>query len=156
MSLSKGFAAALWAIRSQRKISQVDLGNALSQKQVYLVEQGESTLTISKLDGLAAVLGVHPATLIALGASADGEKSARQILERALLEVEDFEAKGGMALLQQRMSGKIAEMKLQESKDKLLAVQACKTRGMTQRETATELKMARSTVSYFWNKGASD
>lgn len=152
MSLKKGVGAALWALRTQRQITQIDLGNALSQKQVYLVEHGESTLTIGKLEELAKALGVHPVTLIALSASAQEDVSAKTILERVLGEIDDFERNQGSELLRQHFSGDAAKRKTKESLGKLSAVHACRDQGMTQSQTAAQLSMAKSTVRYFWNK----
>lgn len=152
MSLKKGVGAALWALRTQRHISQGDLGNALSQKQVYLVEHGESTLTIGKLEELSRALGVHPVTLIALSASAQENVPAKKILENALQEIDDFERAEGTELLRQHFSGEASERKAKESEAKLHAVHACRERGLTQSQTAIQLGMAKSTVRYFWNK----
>jgi len=152
MSLNKSAGAALWAIRNSKKIPQADLGDALSQKQVYLVEQGESSLTIGKLGDLCEALGIHPTTLIVLSEAAREDVSAREILDKALVEIESFEAKGGMALLRDFLAGDTDRAKQQESRDKLAAVQNRKAAGMSQARIAEELGMAKSSVRYFWNK----
>jgi transcriptional regulator with XRE-family HTH domain len=152
MSLSKGAGAALWAVRNLKKIAQADLGGAMSQKQVYLVEQGESSLTIGKMDEVCKSIGMRPSTFIALSEAARDGISAKDVLVNALVELHDFESMGGMDLLRDFLAGDTARAKQQDSQDKLEAVHARKKQGMTQAQIAAELGMAKSTVRYFWNK----
>ncbi len=60
------FANALKSIRKSKDLSQEDFSLASSRTYVSTLERGLKSPTLSKVDDLAHVLGVHPLTLLAL------------------------------------------------------------------------------------------
>ncbi|MDG0857254.1 helix-turn-helix domain-containing protein [Roseateles puraquae] len=57
---------ALRCARSAQGVSQEDFGAVSSRTYVSQLERGERHATLSKVDDLSEVLGLHPATVAAL------------------------------------------------------------------------------------------
>lgn len=60
------FAKALRLIRKSKGLSQEDFSLTSSRTYVSTLERNMKSPTLSKIDDLAEVLGVHPLTLLAL------------------------------------------------------------------------------------------
>lgn len=60
------FAKALKHARKLRQLSQEDFGLVSSRTYVSTLERGLKSPTLSKIDELAAVLSLHPLTLLTL------------------------------------------------------------------------------------------
>lgn len=63
---SNNFARALKFIRKSKGLSQEDFSLVSSRTYVSTLERGMKSPTLSKVDDLAQVLGVHPLTLLTL------------------------------------------------------------------------------------------
>ncbi|MBI2728512.1 MAG: helix-turn-helix transcriptional regulator [Polaromonas sp.] len=63
---TNNFARALKAIRKSKGLSQEDFSLASSRTYVSTLERSMKSPTLSKIDDLAQVLGVHPLTLLTL------------------------------------------------------------------------------------------
>jgi len=63
---SSSFAKALRIARHARGIAQEEFDTISSRTYISALERGIKQPTIAKVDALAAVLGVHPLTLLAL------------------------------------------------------------------------------------------
>ena len=66
------FGRALRQVRKAKKISQENFDASSSRTYISALERGIKQPTLTKVDGLAAVLQIHPLTLLAL-AYTDGE-----------------------------------------------------------------------------------
>ena len=60
------FASALKVIRKSKGLSQEDFSISSSRTYVSSLERNLKSPTLSKVDDLAEVLGVHPLTLLAM------------------------------------------------------------------------------------------
>jgi transcriptional regulator with XRE-family HTH domain len=67
----KNFAQALKHIRKAKGVSQEAFALTSSRTYVSTLERGLKSPTLSKIDELADVLGVHPLTLLMAAYSAD-------------------------------------------------------------------------------------
>jgi transcriptional regulator with XRE-family HTH domain len=63
---NNNFARALKSIRKSKGLSQEDFSLSSSRTYVSTLERGMKSPTLSKVDDLAQVLGVHPLTLLTL------------------------------------------------------------------------------------------
>jgi transcriptional regulator with XRE-family HTH domain len=66
MALLTSFGEGLQRIRKSRGLTQEDFSEVSSRTYLSSLERGLKAPTISKLEQLAAVLGVHPLSLLAL------------------------------------------------------------------------------------------
>jgi transcriptional regulator with XRE-family HTH domain len=73
--------SALRYIRKLKGISQEDFSEQSSRTYVSTLERGLKSPTLSKIDELSAVLGIHPLTLLVLSYSDGGESAMRQVLK---------------------------------------------------------------------------
>lgn len=151
MSNRTGLAAALRAVRAIRGLAQSDLGEAADRKFVYRIEQGKSDVTLGKLDEIAQAVGIHPITLMVLGAVSSSDQAASNILQVVQSELDAFEVAGGFDALDRQVKNGAMVSRVHERQKRLEAVQECKAAGMTQREAAQRLKLAKSTVADLWN-----
>jgi transcriptional regulator with XRE-family HTH domain len=151
MSKRAGFAAALRAVRAVKGLAQSDLAEAADRKFIYLLEQGQSDMTLGKLDQIAAAAGINPITLMLLGAVANSGQSALDVLQAVQAEVDQFEQGGGFEVLTRQVNDGAVLSRAHERQKRFEVVQECKAQGMTQREAAQHLKLAKSTVADLWN-----
>jgi len=66
MSVNKKFGAALRLVRKQRGLTQEDFSDVSSRTYLSSLERGLKSPTLEKIEQLAAVLQIHPASLVAL------------------------------------------------------------------------------------------
>jgi transcriptional regulator with XRE-family HTH domain len=67
MSLLERFGAGLQRARKRRGLTQEDFSTVSSRTYLSSLERGLKAPTITKIEQLAAVMGVHPLSLVALG-----------------------------------------------------------------------------------------
>jgi len=151
MSKRSGLAAALRAVRAVQGLAQGDLGEAADRKFIYRIEQGKSDMTVGKLDEIAAAVGLNPITLMVLGAVSSSDQTALEVLEAVQTELNAFGTAGGFDVLARQWEEGAIVSRAHERQKRLEAVQECKAGGMTQREAAEHLKLAKSTVADLWN-----
>lgn len=83
-------AAALRTARRAVGIAQEGFVGVSGRTYISQLERGERNATLSKLDEIASVMGLHPATLVALsylpapGASSELEKLLSRVREEML------------------------------------------------------------------------
>ena len=86
---TSNFAKALRKAREARGIPQEEFDTVSSRTYVSALERGIKQPTISKVDALAGVLGLHPLTLFALSyADSSSAADVRRLLDRVHHEVE--------------------------------------------------------------------
>lgn len=89
---NNNFAKALRLVRKSKGLSQEDFGLISSRTYVSSLERSMKSPTLSKIDDLAAVAGVHPLTILTLSylRTADTEAVSR-ILELVADEISALE-----------------------------------------------------------------
>lgn len=66
ISKQNHFGTSLKTVRKRRGLSQEDFSVLSSRTYVSTLERGQKSPTLSKVEELAEVLGVHPLSLLAL------------------------------------------------------------------------------------------
>ncbi|RPM29674.1 helix-turn-helix domain-containing protein [Pseudomonas aeruginosa] len=83
MELTTAFGLALKNLRKQRGLTQEDFSTVSSRTYLSTLERGQKALTIEKLEQLAGVLDVHPATLlIAAYLQKEPQEDGRAVIAR--------------------------------------------------------------------------
>lgn len=141
-------AAVIRALRTLKGVSQAEL--PADRKHLYKLEAGFSNISLEMLVQLAETLKVEPSTLMVLLQSAYQEASTDSILERIKSDLNEFGRLGGPAELGRQLELGGQQAKNAARDDRTAAIQKCKARGLTQRETATELSLSKSTVARAW------
>ncbi len=65
MELKQAFGKALRAYRTSKRITQEDFSQVSSRTYLSTLERGLKSPTLEKIEALAAVLGIHPLSLLA-------------------------------------------------------------------------------------------
>lgn len=87
-SFTSSFARALRGIRKARRLTQEEFEPVSGRTYVSALERAIKSPTLSKVDELAAVLNVHPLTLLALSyCRTSGKAELRGLLDRVEREV---------------------------------------------------------------------
>ena len=103
---TSNFAKALRKAREARGIPQEDFDTVSSRTYVSALERGLKQPTISKVDALAGVLGLHPLTLFALSyADSSSVADVRRLLDRVHQEIEGVLRLGPAASPKARPTG---------------------------------------------------
>lgn len=127
----------------------------MSRTYLTKIESAQSTPTLDKFVELADVLGLSPLALMALVLSTSEQVPSSHLIAEALEELkalqqrvspEDIAAHLVNGEIVKRPAARPADL------DKLQRVLECKKSGLTQAETARQLGMSRSTISFFWKR----
>ncbi|MRK21897.1 helix-turn-helix domain-containing protein [Pseudomonas sp. JG-B] len=95
MELSTAFGLALKQLRKQNGLTQEDFSNVSSRTYLSSLERGIKGPTIEKLEQLAGVLDVHPATmLVAAYLQKDSGVGRRDLIRRIEAELKRLEEAG--------------------------------------------------------------
>ncbi|MBF4210161.1 XRE family transcriptional regulator [Pseudomonas donghuensis] len=149
MALREAFAAVLQLLREHRLLSQHDIAGVVTQSHVSQLEASKTSATLETSQELAKALKIHPVAFLALVHGADEQKTARDVLEQALRELDEA------ALLDARLPTqptKRPHPRTENARKVHREVQILKAEGKTQAETITLLGLPRSTVNRHWNK----
>ncbi|WP_040239293.1 helix-turn-helix domain-containing protein [Chromohalobacter japonicus] len=88
MDIRHAFGTALQRCRKRRGLSQEDFTEVSSRTYLSSLERGLKSPTLTKLDELAGVLGVHPLTLLAeCYRLRDDQDNVEALLERVRTEL---------------------------------------------------------------------
>lgn len=90
MDVRHALASALKTIRSARGLTQEDFSNISSRTYVSTLERGLKSPTIDKMEALAAVLNVHPLTIMALTFTTAEDCSVDELLAKVKQELGDL------------------------------------------------------------------
>lgn len=74
------FANALRSVRKSKGLSQEDFSLTSSRTYISSLERDLKSPTLSKIDDLAQVLGVHPLTLLTLAYAGKADEDAIDVL----------------------------------------------------------------------------
>lgn len=159
MPLRESLAAVLRLVRSARGLSKDDFQGQIDPKHVYNLENAKTNVTLETLEIVASTLKVDPLALLILAASLEREQAHDEFLRYLGKEVRKLSDLGVVANWPgQFENGALSPLPAgrQPSREKVEAVLACQARGMTQKQTATELGIPTSTVNRIWNRAITD
>lgn len=154
MTLKNEIGAVLRAIRQQRGLSYEDLNESTFRTTLSLIERGKSKLTVETLSSLAKALDFDVLAFMALCIALERGQTPDDALVKALHELDQFKATGGLALLEEQMKdGELVARSQgkptnQENKSAVLRLKA---EGKTQADIRRLLGLAKSTVSQYWH-----
>lgn len=84
------FGKALRIIRKAKNMTQEDFGDVSSRTYLSLLERNQKNPTLSKIEGLALNLGVHPATLVTLAYITDDTNNLDNLVSRISIEIQQI------------------------------------------------------------------
>lgn len=87
MGLLDRFGAGLQRARKRRGLTQEDFSIVSSRTYLSSLERGIKSPTISKLEELASVIGVHPVSLLALAYLSDLPEERTALFARITSEI---------------------------------------------------------------------
>ena len=149
MSLRNSYAAVLQLLRTEQGLTQAEMSGAVSQTHVSHLELARGSVTLDAASEIAAALNVQPASMLILALASHERRSAREMLQDCLTELEGL----GLADRQLPVEPKAMETTATvEARRKRLAVQDLKAKGLTQAQAAKELGMAESTLRRLWHQ----
>lgn len=95
MGLLERFGAGLKKVRKSRGLTQEDFSDVSSRTYLSSLERGLKSPTISKIDELSAVMGVHPISLLALAYLPESEEGRKELWDRVNAEMLSFDGNFG-------------------------------------------------------------
>lgn len=88
MTLRTGFGKALQIARKSRGLTQEDFSEVSSRTYLSSLERGLKSPTLEKVQNLAAVMEIHPVSLITLAYLNTDQVDMSQLLQRITLELQ--------------------------------------------------------------------
>jgi transcriptional regulator with XRE-family HTH domain len=154
MHLKDALAGALRGARAHQGLNYEDLAGATHRTYVGMLEQARANPTLEKLDEIADYLGLDLLTMVTLAIAAQSDELPSEVLQRASLQIRDFETTGGWKLVTEQFAeGKLIKRSQGKPKQPLNAesIRALKVHGLDKKTIAEKLGIARSTVQKYWN-----
>ena len=149
MSLRKAYAAALQQLRVSLGRFQHEAVGKIDRSHVSRLETGKHSATVNSTADIAEALGVQPLTFFALVFAAKEMQPARQVLLKALAELEALELADEILPAE---PVQVPPPVVSQAEKRWAAVQAQKEAGATQKETAALLGISTSAVGRLWHK----
>jgi len=94
MRLQERFGAGLQRARKARGLTQEDFSEVSSRTYLSSLERGMKSPTISKLEDLATVIGIHPLSLLALAYMPTTQEECEEFCERIRVELSSIGVTG--------------------------------------------------------------
>lgn len=94
MGLLKQFGSGLQKARKSRGLTQEDFSVVSSRTYLSSLERGIKAPTITKIDDIAAVLGVHPLSLVAFAYLPKDIAERKKLFFQVIADLESFEDQG--------------------------------------------------------------
>lgn len=92
MELLKQFGSGLHRARKSRGLTQEDFSVVSSRTYMSSLERGMKAPTITKVDEIAEVIGVHPLTLLASAYMPVGPAERQKLCARVLAELQSIDS----------------------------------------------------------------
>lgn len=86
MPLRDGLASAIKIVRKSRRLTQEDFGLVSSRTYLSSLERGLKSPTVDKLEDIAGVMSVHPASLILLACAVAAGDESGSVIDAIALE----------------------------------------------------------------------
>jgi transcriptional regulator with XRE-family HTH domain len=94
VGLLKQFGTGLQKARKSRGLTQEDFSVVSSRTYLSSLERGIKAPTITKIDDIAAVLGVHPLSLVAFAYLPTDVEERKKLFSKVIADLESFEDQG--------------------------------------------------------------
>jgi transcriptional regulator with XRE-family HTH domain len=149
MSLRNALASVTQLLRTEREMSQQQLGGNITKSHVSAVENGKTSLTTDSLDELCKSLQLHPVAFLALVYAAQEQRSAADIIATAHADL------ASLALLYTPVKPaavKRPHPRIADAEKVTRAVQELKDAGHTRAEVARMLGVSEPTIRRHWNR----
>lgn len=92
MELLKRFGIGLQKARKSRKLTQEDFSVVSSRTYLSSLERGIKAPTITKIEEIASVIGVHPLSLVAYAYAPPSTAERREFWTRIIAELDSFDS----------------------------------------------------------------
>jgi transcriptional regulator with XRE-family HTH domain len=148
MLLRKAYAAVLQLLRTRLGLSQHDIALTVTQSHVSQLEAVKTSATLEVSQELAEALHLHPVSLLALVHAAQDQRTAREILQIALEELDAIELLDASLPIQPK---KLSHPQTVAAEKKWEAIQELKKEGRSQAEVVQILGIPKSTVGRLWH-----
>lgn len=155
MPMKRAFAVTLRALRKAKGMSQDEFSEAMGRHYTSWLENGNSSVTLDKLIGIAAVLKIEPLVMIALCESVRKGQSIQETMKGALAETDLLDQSGLLEAFQNEVDRAQSTQGLSnESRQKVIEVkiEALLRTGLDQKDIAKNLDLSTATVSRYCKK----
>ncbi|WP_226992661.1 helix-turn-helix domain-containing protein [Pseudomonas syringae group genomosp. 3] len=134
-------------MRRHSSVLQADFEGGVSQSHISRLERGESSVTLERLEEIAAHLNVHPLSLIALTWGASEQIPPAELLERVRRELESVEGLLRPIAIDDQPA---VHPRIIEAEKVRNEVQRLKALGHTKAEISRLMGIAKSTAARHW------
>ena len=155
MPMRRAFAVTLRALRKAKGMSQDEFSEAMGRHYTSWLENGNSSVTLDKLIGIAAVLKIEPLVMIALCESVRKGQSIQETMKGALADTDLLSQSGLLEAFQTEVDrAQSAERISNETRQRLteVKIEALLQAGLDQKTIAKNLELSRATVSRYCKK----
>lgn len=148
--IHQGLGRAIRMLRVQRGLSLEAFADVLERRFLISVEQGRKSLSLRSLAAISTVLQVSPSTLLLLAQAAEAGSDPRVTQHHEALFLDALIADGIVTLPIPASDDLIGGVRAKRTDELKQKVQECKGQGMTKAEAVRFLRVARTTVSRYW------
>ncbi len=148
--IHQGLGRAIRMLRVQRGLSLEAFADVLERRFLISVEQGRKSLSLRSLAAISTVLQVSPSTLLLLAQAAEAGSDPRVTQRHEALFLDALIADGIVTLPIPASDDLIGGVRAKRTDELKQKVQECKGQGMTKAEAVRFLRVARTTVSRYW------
>lgn len=92
MALLKRFGIGLQKARKSRELTQEDFSIVSSRTYLSSLERGIKAPTITKIDEIASVIGVHPLSLVAHAYLPSNPEDRNEFWQKIIADLESFDS----------------------------------------------------------------
>lgn len=154
MSLMPALAALVRVIRHAKGLTQEQMSGSVEARHLHNIENARSSITIDRLEAVAAKLEVDPATLIVLASALSKGMSDEQLLEVIQQDCQGLNSRGALERIADHyQEGKVTRVRPGKQIDpqKLAAIRRAKAAGESQASVSARLGIPKSTVGRLWH-----
>ncbi|MCF5806214.1 DNA-binding protein [Pseudomonas coronafaciens pv. zizaniae] len=141
------FASTLRFMRRHSSVLQADFEGGVSQSHISRLERGESSVTLERLEEIAAQLKMHPLSLIALTWGATEQIPPAELLERVRQELESVNGLLEPIAIDDQPAIHPRIVEAEKVRDE---VQRLKALGHTKADVSRIMGIAKSTAARHW------
>ncbi len=145
--LRSAVAHVLRFMRRHHSVNQADFGGGVSQAHISRLEKGETSVTLEKLEEIAAHLGMHPLSLVTLAFGASEQVAPIQLLERIKSELESVDGLAQPLVVDNQPAVHPRIIEAGKVRDE---VQRLKALGHSKAEVSRIMGIAKSTAARHW------
>jgi len=154
MPLMPALAALVRVIRHAKALTQEQLSGSVEARHLHNIENARSSITLERLEAVAAKLDIDPAALIVLASALEKGLSDDQILDSLRNEFAKLDALGAREhIAEHYQDGRVNRVRpgRQIDPQKLAAIRQAKAAGESQASVSARLGLPKSTVGRLWH-----